>query len=207
MPLFEVALDERSTAYDAYGFPRSLGAHPGLLVRVHDHEDDRRGIRRLHHAGDRLPLSSVGSPREPGVRRAGRLRAGGGRASPPLAVSANSMRCRPPGSGPFAGRPRGWRARSTSRVAGACCLRGGPDAPHRLVSAPRAATGSHGERALAFALSVGLLEGLGALAADRIPRMDEVGVDSGVLLFLVLVTGAVALLFGVSRAGPFIPSS
>jgi hypothetical protein len=37
--------------------------------------------------------------------------------------------------------------------------------------------------------------------------MDEVGVDSGVLLFLVLVTGAVALLFGVSRAGPFIPSS
>ena len=62
-------------------------------------------------------------------------------------------------------------------------------------------------RALGFALSVGLLEGLGVLAAARIPRMAEVGVDSGVLLFLVLVTGAVALLFGVSRAGPFIPSS
>ena len=54
--------------------------------------------------------------------------------------------------------------------------------------------------ALGLALSLGLLEGLRALAADQIPRMNEVAVNGSVLLFLVGVTGAVALLFGLSPA-------
>lgn len=54
--------------------------------------------------------------------------------------------------------------------------------------------------ALGFALSLGLLEAIRALAVDRLPRMSEVSIDGSVLLFLIAVTGGVALLFGLSPA-------
>ncbi|MEJ2205895.1 MAG: ABC transporter permease [Gemmatimonadota bacterium] len=54
--------------------------------------------------------------------------------------------------------------------------------------------------AFGLVLSTALLRGLQVLAGDRLPRMAEVGIDGGVLLFLVAVTSVVALLFGLSPA-------
>lgn len=53
---------------------------------------------------------------------------------------------------------------------------------------------------LGLALSFGLVEGLRSLAADQLPRMAEVRFHGGVLSYLMLVTAAVAVLFGVSPA-------
>ena len=53
---------------------------------------------------------------------------------------------------------------------------------------------------LGLLLSVGLLRGLQVLAVDRLPRMSEVAIDGGVVLFLIAATAAVALLFGLSPA-------
>jgi putative ABC transport system permease protein len=54
--------------------------------------------------------------------------------------------------------------------------------------------------AIGLGLALGLLEGIRVLAADRVPRMAEVGLDLNMLLALVALTLSVALIFGLSPA-------
>jgi putative ABC transport system permease protein len=53
---------------------------------------------------------------------------------------------------------------------------------------------------LGLGLSHLLLGGIRSIVVDRLPRMAEVSIDGQVLLFLLVVTGLVAVLFGASPA-------
>ncbi|MGI9627905.1 MAG: FtsX-like permease family protein, partial [Longimicrobiales bacterium] len=51
---------------------------------------------------------------------------------------------------------------------------------------------------LGLVLALGMLELVGRFGVGRIPRLDEVGLDGGVLAFIVLLTMGTSLLFGLA---------